>query len=61
MRTFTTLSFLTFPFMLIAAIFSMNTKGTPLIDNPHGFWLVFAGMAIAMAILVSYFKKRGWI
>ena len=33
MKTFTSLSFLTFPFMLIAALFSMNTRDTPLIDT----------------------------
>ena len=61
MRTFTTLSFLTFPFMLVAAIFSMDLKSIPLIDHPFGFWIVLGGMGIAMAILASYFKKRGWI
>ena len=61
MRTFTTLSFLTFPFMLIAAIFSMNIGGTPLVENPLGFWIVFMGMIIAILTLATYFKKRGWI
>lgn len=61
MRTFTTLSFLTFPFMLIAAIFSMNLKSTPLEEHPSGFWIVLAGMIIAIAALATYFKKRGWI
>lgn len=62
MRTFTTLSFLTFPFMLIAAIFGMERlQGIPLTDSPHGFWVVFGGMAAAMAVLAIYFKKRGWI
>ncbi len=61
MRTFATLSFLTFPFMLVAAIFGMNTRGTPLIDQPHAFWIVFTPMAAAMAVLVIYFKKKEWI
>ncbi|MBU6500851.1 MAG: magnesium transporter CorA family protein [Patescibacteria group bacterium] len=61
MQTFTTLSFLTFPFMLIAAIFSMNTKDTPLINTPNAFWIVFGFMAAAMISLVIYFKKRGWL
>lgn len=61
MRTFTTLSFLTFPFVLIAAIFGMNTTDTPLTGQPHGFWIIFASMATAMVVLVIYFKKRGWI
>ncbi|MEK9180270.1 MAG: magnesium transporter CorA family protein [Patescibacteria group bacterium] len=61
MRTFTILSFLTFPFVLIAAIFDMNLHGTPLTDQQYGFWIVLGTMAVAMSILVAIFKKRGWI
>lgn len=61
MQTFTTLSFLTFPFMLIATIFNMNVRGLPLADNPNGFWIIFSSMAAAMVLLAAYFKKRHWI
>lgn len=62
MRTFTTLSFLTFPFMLIAALFGMDSlHGIPFSDRPYGFWMVFGGMAAAMIMLAAYFKRRGWI
>lgn len=61
MRTFTTLSFLTFPFVLTAAIFDMNTVDTPLVNHPHGFWIIFSSMAAVMVILIVYFKKREWI
>lgn len=60
MKTFTSLSFLTFPFMLLAALFSMHLPGTPLIDVPYGFWIVVAFMAAVMAILVTYFKRKKW-
>jgi magnesium transporter len=60
MKTFTSLSFLTFPFMLLAAIFSMNTKGTPIIDDPNAFWIVLGIMVVGMAALVSYFKGKKW-
>ncbi|MDP2598363.1 MAG: magnesium transporter CorA family protein [Candidatus Liptonbacteria bacterium] len=61
MKTFTTLSFLTFPFMLLAAIFSMNTKGTPIVDLPNSFWIILSGMGIAMVTLIAYFKKKEWL
>lgn len=61
MRTFATLSFLTFPFMLIATIFSMKTKYTPLVDDPYGFWIIVTSMAVFITILVIYFKKKEWI
>ncbi len=60
MKTFTTLSFLTFPFMLVAAVFSMHTLGTPLIDNPNGFWIIVGVMAVCIISLIIYFRKKKW-
>ncbi len=60
MKTFTSLSFLTFPFMLLAALFSMNTQGTPIVNNPNAFWIVLAIMAVGMTSLVAYFKSKKW-
>ena len=60
MKTFTSLSFLTFPFMLIAALFSMNTRDTPLIATPGAFWIFFGIMVIGMIALTVYFKRKGW-
>ncbi len=60
MKTFTSLSFLTFPFMLIAALFSMNTRGTPIIGLPHAFWIVFGIMVVGMIAMTVYFKRKGW-
>jgi magnesium transporter len=60
MKTFTSLSFLTFPFMLIAALFSMNTADTPIISWPHAFWIIFGIMVIGMVTLATYFKRKKW-
>ncbi len=60
MKTFTTLSFLTFPFMLLAALFSMNTRDTPVISMPNAFWIVFGFMIVAMVSLTVYFKRKDW-
>jgi magnesium transporter len=60
MKTFTSLSFLTFPFMLLAALFSMNTRDTPIISLPYAFWIVFGIMGAGMIALVAYFKRKGW-
>lgn len=61
MKTFTTLSFLTFPFMLFAALFSMNVKNTPLVDHPQAFWIILVIMASGMSVLALYFKSRKWL
>jgi magnesium transporter len=60
MKTFTSLSFLTFPFMLIAALFSMNTRGTPIIGQPNAFWIVVGIMIVGMVMMTIYFKRKGW-
>ncbi len=60
MKTFTSLSFLTFPFLLIAALFSMDTRDTPIINLPGAFWIVLGIMVLGMIGLVTYFKRKGW-
>lgn len=60
MKTFTSLSFLTFPFMLVAAIFSMNTRDTPIVNTPGAFWIILGIMVVGMITLAIYFKRRGW-
>jgi magnesium transporter len=60
MKTFTSLSFLTFPFMLIAALFSMNTRETPIVGLPYGFWIILGIIIVGMIAMTVYFKRKGW-
>ena len=60
MKTLTALSFLTFPFMFIATIFSMRTADTPLVDFPGAFWIIVGAMAVGIIVLGIYFKKKNW-
>jgi magnesium transporter len=60
MKTFTTLSFLTFPFVLFATLFSMNTVDTPLVNTPGGFWIIVGIIILAMIGMTVYFKKKEW-
>jgi magnesium transporter len=60
MKTFTSLSFLTFPFLLIAALFSMNTRDTPIIGLPYAFWIILGVMIVGMVAMTAYFKRKGW-
>lgn len=60
MKTFTSLSFLTFPFLLLAALFSMNTRDTPIINLPGAFWIVLLIMIVGMIGMTIYFKRKGW-
>ena len=60
MKTFTSLSFLTFPFMLVATLFSMRTVDTPLVDSPYGFWIIVGLMVAGMLGLGLYFSNKKW-
>ena len=61
MKKFSILSFLTFPFMLVAAIFSMNFHNTPLTDNVYGFWIVAGVIIGGVTVLFFYIKRKGWL
>lgn len=60
-KTFTVLAFLTFPMMLFAALFSMNTRDTPLVEVPYAFWIIIGVMVGAMTGMYLYFRKKDWI
>ena len=61
MKTLTLMAFTTFPLVLIAAIFSMDTKNTPFIGNPFDFWIVLGIMLCATGVFFSFFRHRGWL
>jgi magnesium transporter len=60
MRTFTALSFLTFPFVLLAAILALPVADNPVIDFPGAFWFVLGLVVLGMIALGLYFKNRKW-
>ena len=61
MKRFSILAFLTFPLMLVAALFTIPARGTPVIDSPYGFWVIAGAMATAILIMFSYFKTKKWL
>ncbi len=61
MKTFTILAFLTFPLMLIAALFAMRTDYTPIIGTPGDFWIILGVMAAAMVVMFAFFKNKNWL
>ena len=46
--------------LLIAALFGMNTKDTPILGIPGDFWIIVGAMVLLMLIFFSYFKARNW-
>lgn len=61
MKTLTIFSVIVFPLTLLAAIFGMNAKFMPLVDGPHGFWVIIGIMLISSLGMLMFFKKKKWL
>lgn len=60
-KTLTIMAFVTFPLTLVAGIFGMNTKNTPLVGLENGFWLIITLMVLATLSMFSFFKYKKWL
>ena len=61
MKIFTIMAFTTFPLTLIATIFGMGTKYTPIIGTPGDFWIVIGLMVLAVTAMFAFFRSRKWL
>lgn len=61
MKTLTIMAFVTFPLTLVAGIFSMDTKYTPLVGGPYDFWIVLGIMAAMTVSFFAFFRYRRWL
>ena len=60
-KTFTVLSFITFPAMLIATILQINTAHNPILGLPNDFWIIVGFVALTVFVMWLYFKTRQWL
>ena len=61
MKTLTVVTFIVFPLSLIAGLFQMNVPGTPLSNNPDGFWIVVGIMVCVSGLLAWFTIHRKWL
>lgn len=61
MRVLTLFAVIVFPLTLVAGIFGMNTLHTPIIGDPHDFWIIIFLMMVGMLAMLGYFKWRKWL
>ncbi|MCL5012275.1 MAG: hypothetical protein M1320_02530 [Patescibacteria group bacterium] len=62
MQRFSVLAFLTFPIMVILALFTIDTEGRPIIGHtPYDFWIVTGFVVIVIGIMAKIFRKKGWL
>lgn len=60
-KTFTILSFITFPAMLIATVLQINTENNPVLGLSNAFWIIVGFVALTVIIMWFYFKTRKWL
>ena len=61
MKRLNVFAVIVFPLTLMAAIFGMNAVNMPLVDNPHGFWIILGVMLAGVLIMWGYFRHKKWI
>lgn len=61
MRRFTVMAFFTFPLMLLAAIFAMDTTDMPIVGMRHDFWIVLGMMTTVSLLMYWSFKRTQWL
>lgn len=61
MKIFTIISVLTFPLTLFVTILAIRAPGTPFVDLPGGFWLIFGFNIFGALMMLAIFRKKGWM
>ena len=46
---------------LVAAIFGMNTSSMPIVDSPHGFWIIIGLMLTGTLSMLAFFRWKKWL
>jgi magnesium transporter len=63
MRVLTVITVIVSPLTLVAGIYGMNMKlpmvGAP--SDPRPFWWLVGGMAVTVAAMLVFFRKRNWL
>ena len=61
MRTLTVITALFMPLTLITGVFGMNFADMPLLKDKAGFWLTMGGMAVIVAALLLFFRRKRYL
>jgi len=57
----TVITSISFPFVIVNNLYSMNVKGLPYADSPWIVYLLFLAILAGGVAIVSYFKYRDWL
>ncbi|MES2059561.1 MAG: CorA family divalent cation transporter [Patescibacteria group bacterium] len=57
----TMMAFITFPLTLIATLFGMNAKYTPIVGGAYDFWIIIAILLSVMLICIGFLSYKKWL
>lgn len=60
-KTLTIFSVIMLPLTLIASIYGMNIRTTPLLRHPYNFWIILGLMVFTALGMLAYFKRKKWL
>lgn len=60
-KFFTVLTSISFPFVLINNLYSMNVAGLPYAQSPWIVWVLFSIIFVSGVTVIIYFKLRDWL
>jgi magnesium transporter len=60
LRLLTAFSVILLPLTLIASIWGMNVH-VPGQGSTHAFWAVVGAMVVVLTVMVTWFRRRGWL
>lgn len=61
MKILTIFSVIVLPLTFLAGIFGMNVDNMPIVNSPHGFWIIISIMFLGGSILLFIFEKKKWL
>lgn len=61
MKTLTIFSAIFMPLTFIAGIYGMNFRVMPELEDPLGYYKVWAFMGLLTLVMIIYFRRRGWM
>jgi magnesium transporter len=60
-KFFTVLTAMSFPFVIVNNLYSMNVMGLPYANSPWIVWVLFLLILVGGLSVVAYFKYRDWL
>jgi magnesium transporter len=61
MKVLTIIATIFIPLTFIAGVYGMNFKNMPELEWPWGYFMALGMMATVAAIMLLFFKRRGWL